>query len=384
MRDEKSGDGLLHLPERRRKMNGRIGAEEIWYGRMGKTLRLLEEIRGCLLEERSAILLFPEGIFWEETFAKKVRQMAGNASAHRMFKELIDTGDDPGRLCLKELCSKAVRDEYWPGEPIGQFLGEKKEITFHNNFLLVRGICSGKSLRAWLSFIEEYEKHVRQDEPSAVFLLECCLKDVEGSLPVLRCETGLQDCHIFCLMAAEEAGTASAWTDYLAELAYQAGRGNSEFCARLLAQPKELFQNPVQTIVACAEGFEFEGGFHGEESGIMESAKYMEAAESKATSAVWKAQVVQLFPKLEQFRYRFISEHEAGLRHHLPIPDGNGEQITDPFDLEFGNLIYIVHMDGVRFAPSDWEKIQFCRAARNTLAHNKVLTVEEVEQVMRM
>ena len=69
MRDEKSGDGLLHLPERRRKMNGRIGAEEIWYGRMGKTLRLLEEIRGCLLEEQSAILLFPEGIFWEDTFA---------------------------------------------------------------------------------------------------------------------------------------------------------------------------------------------------------------------------------------------------------------------------------------------------------------------------
>ena len=193
-----------------------------------------------------------------------------------------------------------------------------------------------------------------------------------------------------CRAAGEEQADArmadalvlAAKSDYLAELAYQAGQRDPEVCARLLSRPDRLLKDPAGTIMESSGALGDKESFPDEKAPFRETSP--EKRENQAVSAVWRAQIVQLFPRLEQFRFRFISEHEGGLRHHLPIYDGNGETISDPFDLEFGNLIYIVHMDGVRFVPSDWEKIQFCRAARNTLAHNKILTEKEVERVMGM
>ena len=101
-------------------------------------------------------------------------------------------------------------------------------------------------------------------------------------------------------------------------------------------------------------------------------------------SAVWRAQVVLLFPVLERRRFDFIAKYETPLLRCLPIINSNGDQITEPFDLEIGALYYAVTHTGYAFVPQEVEEIRLCRRIRNLLAHNQPASYADVREVLAM
>ena len=101
--------------------------------------------------------------------------------------------------------------------------------------------------------------------------------------------------------------------------------------------------------------------------------------EAQLHSAVLLAQIMQVFPRLEQFRLQYVQDHAVQLQTYLPIQGSQGDLIYDPQDLELGNLFFLCRQVGTNFSTEDYHRIDTCRTLRNKLAHNDLLTFEEVQ-----
>ncbi len=148
--------------------------EFIWWHQVGRSLRLLEEVSRHLAAGESFLLSAPGGIPWEASFRQRLRETASETDSQRRLRFVTDTGQDPGKYCMEELCPKEWAQKRWPSVPRPSYLCQNPSLPFHKLFLWVSALEGEKRLEAWTGFIKEYEREAEKAGlPSrAVFILE--------------------------------------------------------------------------------------------------------------------------------------------------------------------------------------------------------------------
>ena len=345
-----------------------MNAESIWWGQIGNSLRLLTKVTNNLRDCHSAVLHVPENLPWRQDFYEAVDVRRSAFSAERRLVRLQwEENADPGEFVLDELCSGAVKAEYWPGQTYAEYLGSQSDILLNDYFVWITGVHNKADAVNWVDFITQYDRASRKLDNCAVFIVE--YDGPQTELPgvekiVYTVEN--YDCKVFCLETAAARNNTDMHT-YQAELALSLGNDDPQLCSALIELGEKLLNDPVKATTATLDILGFE-----------------QRTEQAIVSAAWKAAIVLLFPILEQFRMSFVTNHKAVLARHLPISNSNGDRVNDPFDLEVGSLCYIVTSASKEFQPEEVEALKLCRKVRNLLAHNKVVPYEDVRKIMLM
>ena len=347
---------------------------QIWWEQVGNSLRLLSDVTNCFRDCRSTVLHLPAKFPWRQYFATAVEKRRIPFSESRQFIMLDwDCNVDPGVQIMDDLCPMEVHAEYYPGMTRAAYLGSRGDILLCDSFVWVTGIHTKAQLCQWTEFVEQYEQAARNISKKAVFILEY---DGQEAPPVsanqIRYTLENYDCRVFCLEAAALLNNTKLLA-YQAELALSIGGNDPEFCYALLKEGERFMEHPVtvtdEVIAArrASDGRCFDA-----------------TSEQQIIKAVWKAQLILFFPTLEQQRMTFVHKFRQQIDRHLPINGLHGSRITDPLDLEIGPLAHIISLPNVSIPSADCDIIHLCRTARNTLAHNKVLSWEHVQRISQM
>lgn len=344
-----------------------MNAGSIWWGQIGNSLRLLTKVTNSLRDCRSAVLQVPRKFPWRQAFYEAVDARRSAFSAdRRLVRMRWEEEADPGEFVLDELCSGAVKAEYWPGQTYAEYLGSQRDILLNDYFVWITGVHSKTDAVKWAEFIAQYDRAAQAPGERAMFLIEYDGPKIEQSaVEQIIYTVENYDCRVFCL----ELAAATNNTDmhgYQAELALSLGSDDPQLCCALIGQGRRLLTDPVKAT-----------------EGVLRMKGYAGRPEQELVSAAWKAAVLLLFPVLEQYRMSFVVKHRSDLAKHLPISNSNGDRVTDPFDLELGALCYISGTGGKEFSPEEIERLRLCRKVRNLLAHNKVVPHEDVRKILR-
>lgn len=348
-----------------------MSASAIWWGQIGNSLRLLSEVAEHLQECRSAVLRLPERMPWRSAFYEAVDIRRSAFSGGRSMKRLAwRSGGDPGEFVLAQLCSAGVRADYWPGQPCADYLGGREDLLLNDYYVWITGVGTKTDLGKWTEFLTRYDRASAHLAKRAVFVVEYSGPAMEsGGTDQIVCSVEDHDCRVFCLEAAAALKNAGL-REYQAELALRIGGGDPELCWALLRTGEDLLTDPVRAATRITS-----------DSLASDGRRYRTMTEQQIISAAWKAAVVLFFPVLEQWRMDFVTRHQQELRRHLPITNSNGEQVTDPADLEIGALYFIGSKPGSCFGAEEKAKIDLCRHTRNLLAHNKLISREDALRI---
>ena len=349
--------------------------QSIWWDRIGRSLRYVAAISSRFQEGISFLLDASIGIPWEETFQARVRQYALRFYSERMLRVHEPGMGDPGRYCLTKCCPKAFQNGYWPTRSVAAYLCEDVTLTFHKCFFWIKCPPDEVVQNRWEDFILEYEQEAgRKNLPmKAVFLLETPLfpEEVFHELPIVRYGISTGDCRVFCMELIEELSQdmedVTEYSDYLAELAVQVGQNNPEICSALLNRPLDFLRNPLRI---------------GELAWMTVPDSGQGRKDADIFRMIWKAQLVWLYPLLEQERLEFIKNYARILKNYLPMTGAGDAKIEDPEDLEFGTLYYLYRKNNLVFSRQEQLLLDLGRNARNLLAHNNPLSFEEVGELL--
>ncbi|MBR3569894.1 MAG: hypothetical protein IKN96_03700 [Oscillibacter sp.] len=352
-----------------------MNAADIWWGQIGNSLRLLSRVTECLRDHKSAVLAMPERFPWKERFYREIDVRRAPYSLNRRLKRVAWTGrGEPGQLILTSMCPLDAQAEYWPGQTYGEYLGSRRNLPINDYDIWITGVHKKSDLMKWAEFVSQYRAAADGAEPHAVFLIEYDGPDMKpGSVERISCQVERYDCRVFCLEMAAELSNA-ALRDYQAELALNLGGSRPELCAALLETGDRLLEEPLSTARQVLDAARDSDG-----------KPFPPRSETELTSEIWLAAVALLFPPMERYRIAFIERHKLELTRFLPISNSNGEQVTEPFDLEVGALCHIIANLRVHlFAPAEVAGLRLCRRVRNLLAHNKPPELADAEAVMSL
>lgn len=342
----------------------------IWWGQIGNCLRLLTDVTNCFRDSRSAVLELPARLPWPQELRDRGAIRRTALGQNRELQILPwQEHREPGDFVLRELCSWEEQSDYYPGDSWAAYLGSREDLELNEQDIWITGIHRREDLLKWCTFLTEYERVSAQLPERAVFVLEYDGPPVSNpgiEHIVFRVED--YDCRVFCLEAAAALNNTRLRA-YQAELALHISGTDPEFCWELLQLGEALLKDPV---AATREA-------------LARSRDFGQLSEQQTVSAAWRSAVVLFFPVLEQWRMDCIRRNAEELQRQLPITDSNGESITELEDLELGNLYYIrKNRPGCKLSQEDKVKIDLCRHARNLLAHNKMICLEDARRIMEL
>ena len=390
-------------------------AGAVWWGQIGNSLRLLSKIADVQRDGKSAVLRVPAKFPWRDYFDNQIDLRRESFSADRGLKRLAwpDPPEcTPDFYILKKLCPPNVQADYWPGVKIAQYLGARDDLSLCDYDIYITGVHTEQVLSQWIEFVTLYAAaaHEKELDHHAAFIIEYDGPDLSSGYPGipiaapprflpewLDCRVEDYDCRVFCLELAsgqvqsktqsriqaqtetqpesqiESRLESPALRGYLAELAASVGGNYPEFCAALCDTGDLLLSNPVaavkQTIAQCRDSA---------------GNAFPDMRESEISSAVWRAMIVQLFPLLERCRLSIISKYQKEIAGYLPIDNGNGERIDEPFDLEISSLHFLITRAAFSVLPSELETVRLCRKIRNALAHNRLADFDDVKWLLTL
>lgn len=351
-----------------------MNAGTIWWGQIGHSLGLLSRLTGCLRDSKSVVLALPERLPWREEFRSTAAIRRTALGSNRGLRTLPwRAHQEPGEFVFRELCSREELFAYHPAVSRAAYLAGREDLELNEQDIWITGIHRREDLLKWCSFLAEYERRSADLAERAVFVLEYDgPAAVNPGIEQLVYTVEECDCRVFCLEAAAALKNADL-REYQAELALRISGADPELSWALLCTGSELLQEPVRTTLDIL-------GRCTDASGRPFPAQ----TELQVSSAAWRAALVFFFPILEQWRMDFVIRHEQELKRHLPITNSNGDTVTDPYDLELGALYFISRKSGVGFTLEEKARIDLCRSARNRLAHNHHLPLEDARQLLKL
>lgn len=337
-------------------------AGEIWWSQIGNSIRFLDGIVNALRDARSAILDIRKSIPWREEFYEAVDVRRASHTGHRrLIRREWTAGSNPGRFLLDAICTSEEQANYYPGWSFAQYLSATENISIRDYYVWITAIHNKSDMRKWVDFLTEYGKLTQDAGQRATFILEYDGVPISfGSVESLQYCVQKYDCRIFAMSSAASVENTK-YIGYQSELAISLSAEDPQLCWELILRGNELLYDPV---------------------GAMEYVVGPNRMDIQTIrSRVWEAGLIHLFPRIEQYRLSFIGKHTQELMAHLPIDNGDGEMITEPEDLEMGNLWFLVNHYHGMCSRSDFQNIKLCRDIRNNLAHNKPVPFDSIEML---
>ncbi len=347
----------------------------LWWNQVPNAVRYVAEIKECLLEEKSILLKYANGMPWREEFTDDIKMAVKLQNSDKKFVTVPGVSD-PGKYLLEEFVAKEKRTEYRPGKGYAKFFAEKDDIVLHNRFFWVK-TDDAAILDAWMIFVTEYVKECGKRPNKAVFILEWMKEDAVSPKKGIRLFSfedfiGEYDRLVFSVLASSSIRESSFIKNYLAEMVSNVIGNDIELCGICIGNYKAFLADPAGFIKAIVR----------EQTRSDGSAFEYATDENGFNTLVWRAQIKSIYPHLEEYREEFVQKHYSVILKQLPITDSFGETISDPKEVELGMLVYMVGMGAVKLDDADYKTLCRFKDARNKLSHLTTLSYDEIKALM--
>ena len=351
--------------------------EQIWWKQITKAKHFIDMVTDAILDNKSVILSMPAFVPWHETMYEMIAEILnGENSLNRLISIDCPTGD-VGQYLLDNYCKKEKRASYRYGMSYASFLAKSEDIVLYSSYIWVNAV-SGQKLEEWSRFIAEYNKNVPSHMSPAVFILEIQdsarkPKAVRGVRHISFSDTiDAYDKFTFCALASTDIAIRSSLRPYLAEMVSTICSDDIELCAQCIRRGQAFLRNPADVLSSIIDK-ECHSDF---------SPFVMDLDKSRIDSLIWECQIKLIFPVIEKYRSRFVSQHQKEISAALPIDNAFGDVITSPQDVELGHLVQLVGMGRISLTLRGYQELDLFRKARNDLAHLTPLEYEAVEDIL--
>ena len=360
-----------------------ITIDQIWWKQVPKANQFVDEIVSCASEQRSQVLFSPGYLPWwdnlYEIVADQINFNDPQGRVVRITEEDIAPYSSISNFILKEFCSDEQRANYRRGQSIASFLANNDSIILNQHYIWIHHIPESRVCEC-VQFISEYQTAIRKGKNHGVFILE-----MEENLNFKKTPKGLRqinfnhcidsfDSFAFCTMVSLNAKLRKPiFRPYLVEMASAVCGSDIELCAACIERAEEFLREPYHTIKTITE-----------EICRADGTAYSCDDERIISDKIWEGQVRILFPHLEKYRKKFVFNHYEEILKSLPLKKEIGEgDITDPRDIEFGQLMYLISRDHyIQSSKIERESLPIFKEARNKLAHLSPLSFDEVEKIL--
>ena len=348
---------------------------EIWWSQVTNAVRYVTEIKQSLLEEKSILLKYTNGMPWRDQLEETIVEAVTLQNSEKKFVK-IPIISNPGEYLLNEFCKKEKRAEYRPTKGYAKFFAESDEIVLHDRYFWVQ-IGAASCLNNWMKFVSDYIKERGKKDNIAVFILEWAgneLVSVKKGIRIFFFDdyVGEYDRIVFAVLASSSIKENSFVKNYIAELVANVSGNDIELCAECIGHYKEFLENSwklIQTIIAEK--------VRSDETDFC----YTKTAE-EVKHLIWLAQIKTVYPYLEEYRENFVQKHANEISKRLTIQTSYGETYTDPKDVELGTLMYMAGCNNLVLSTSEYEKLKKYKEARNKLSHLIALTIKEIRELL--
>ena len=349
--------------------------DQIWWERVPNAIAFITDITQSLLDEKSVVIQSEQKIPWYDTMASQVKDTVMQQDSSRRF-EVIRNVDDPGPYLLQEFCKPEKRATYRPAKGYAKFFAESDDIVLHSRYLWVH-TKSTKMLETWVGFVSEYIKNRGKNKESAVFILEWQGEKTTISKKGIHAFSfddyiNEYDRIVFSMLASSSVKEGPGIKNYLAELASNIAGNDIELCAACIGRFKEFLKEPYSVIRKIVDNeYRSDGG----------TFSYKGTAES-VIHDIWLAQIKTIYPLIEEYRERFVRQHEKAIAKELPFTSSYGETYDDPKDVELGTLVFMADNCLLHISSDEYFLLKQYKDARNKLSHLNVLSVDAIRNLI--
>ena len=340
--------------------------EEIWWKRLTNPSNFADDITYSVLDGKSAFVLYKDEIAWKDELIQNIVESIEKDSPN--MKTTINVPEsyrEPDEYILQKYCGDdEERSKYWPSaeNTVAKFLAHNPKAVLNKSNVIL-DMSYSKTPEKWIDFVEEYHSYFDEyDEQHGALVL--FIKDSEGHIKEYlkekecRCEVIDYDANInnfdmlmLCMTILSEQNCSIQQKQYIAETA--AGK---------LAEYKGSL--PVNTLNIAKKIFK--------ENNIP-----CDDIETRVKKSLWKAQVKILFPIIEQFRSRFISENLDRFKGYSL----NAYKTHSIFELEIGQLYHFCMNNNI-LMKKELKFLEKVKDARNSIAHLDVVPYNDVMSLM--
>lgn len=350
--------------------------EEIWWKRLTNPSNFAEDIISSVLEGKSVFVLYEKNIAWKEELIQDIVENIEKDSPNMKTNFRIpESYAEPSEYIMAKYCSDEERNHYWPSaeNTVAKFLAKSAKAALNKSNVIL-DISSCREPEKWVDFAEEYNSCFDEYDEHGTFVF--FIKDTEQRVREYIREKGCQseclsydesihdfDTLMLCMTILSEQNCSIQQKQYIAETAAALAEDDVETAGRLAEYKGSL---PVNTLNITKKIFR--------EHGIS-----CEDIETRVKKALWKAQVKVLFPIIEQFRSRFISENlDIFKNRSLSI-----YKTHSVFELEIGQLYHFCYSNHV-LTGRELKVLEKVRNARNSLAHLDIVPYSDVSYLMEI
>lgn len=375
--------------------------QDFWWNNITGPHKAVVGVAEALLSHSTVILKVPADLPWRRpmrsVIEEQIRNMSGSVNTIITQIDVADecsANDDPGRYLLKRFARSDVFRSYREkgGVSIQNYMIRNNVLK--DTIIWVKGVDKEQAAK-WLKFCQGYKGASVEDGLFVIELHEQ-FNPVEAknihTIVFADCvrEYDLQLFNSFIL--DEQNSYNDRWKKYISTLAASLCKTDAEVSELYLRLMDFRTEDPLEGIKKIAELPEYSR--RGEDPNSTHVLNlWRKGNTAELNRRVWEAQLQVLFPIIEMLRIHLIQEHESILRSCLSerYVLQFGEQIIDPYDLEFGTLTWMMakqdsnHMRYL-YIPDETtrHRIHFLKECRNCLAHTDCCTVEQVRELMAL
>lgn len=351
--------------------------DRVWWEQVTNANIFIKTVVDTILSEKSIVFALPNYVPWYQKLRDTIEMDVAKQNSKNSFDFVESPDENVGEFLLRKYCKEEKRIQYRPNKSHACFLAESDDIVLNDRYVWIRNIPNNL-FDEWISFLSDYHRSKKRDASSAVFILETndetlvrkTKKGITGI--VYNKEMNLFDTYTFCTLAVSGMQGKIYLKNYLAELVSNICGNDIELCAQCIKRGRQFLADPlgaistIKTEESRSDGYNFE--FNTDDFTI--------------SKQIWKTQIKMLFPAIEDYRGDFVAKNRMKIYQQLPIKSSNGEEFTEPEDVEIGTLNYMVATGLLAIDSEEYNKLCRFKEARNTLAHLKTLSLEEVDKIL--
>ena len=330
-------------------------AESLWWSQMPGPAKLVDSLVDTLLENGKVWL--SGTFFWQNEFHTLVKEKlgAGNSSLDVEFLNLSELRADQNVEELIFRFDERARANYLPAMNLAEYVQTKSILK--DKIIWLYGVDTDKGER-WLELSKNLAKY------SVGLRVVCEGSGINGGakrITVVKQSDYISefDTLLFAMTLIHSRDLNMETKIYVSRLANALSDRNPEKIAVLIDACDELLRDPA----ACAATI-----------GICD--------ETDADSAVKTAQLMSLYPKVEQARAQAISGITDRLIDLFPFKDNYETLFEKPEDLELRHIIFFEKQGNLRLTEEERRQFYFLYNMRNKLSHRQTIAGNDASTLL--
>lgn len=375
--------------------------QDFWWNNITGPHKAVTGVAEALLSNSTVILKVPADLPWRRpmrsAIEEQIRNMSGSGNT---IITQIDVADecapdvDPGRYLLHRFAKSDVFRSYREKSGVSIQNYMIRNSVLRDTIIWIKGVDKGQASK-WLKFCQGYKGASVED---GLFVLEVheklALVEAKNIQTVIFEECVREyDLQLFNSFVLDEQNTYNdRWKKYISTVAASLCKTDAEVSELYLRLMDLRTEDPLSGIERIAELPDFaRRGEDAQSTHVL--TLWRKGGKAELYRRVWEAQLQVIFPILEMHRVNIIKNLETDIQRCLqehPVYQF-GVPITDPYDLEFGTLDYLMTKQDENwmrylYVPDEAMRvrIRFLKECRNSLAHTNCCTVDQVNELMSL